>query len=524
MPRSASSRGSGSGDAARIASAWASALVEVPDPGEARDEQRGGPRPQPARWERRQRLGTGVGRGRVLRGEEGSARLFGEQLTPPFVVGREQLERAPVPGGRRRRRRGGCGAGCFLEECDRREVPGLGRRGHVRGQVGRGDGHARGPLREQVRGDAGVDPAAFRGPEVVVQRDPHDRVGEVVAVVGNAQHVRLHERVEGGVDGAGIEVGELGHEVELVDPEPPERGQDARDRACLRSEVVEAVQERAATAERGRGVRVGEVAAGVVDDEPAGREERSAALLDVERVALGGVPERVDEAIVGGDGQHGPGDGAHVLHVERADVDHGGEAVTVEAVDGRGEVDRHVGRVDSHRGEERHRRRAQVPHEQREHGEGVGVGHVEVVDGEHGRVPSAPGAQELLDGVEHAAEGDGRGDVDGERRPETGLGGGDGGLEPGIALRGERGPDRGPERGVRQVAVELVETALEHDVAEELRLRDGLGEEARLPDPGLAPQDDRAGSAAARRLERLDEELELGVATDEGPRHRGRGY
>ena len=142
--------------------------------------------------------------------------------------------------------------------------------------------------------------------------------------------------------------------------------------------------------------------------------------------------------------------------------------------------------------------------QQREDGQRVGVGRVQVVDCEHDGFGGRPPHKELFERTDEpgqwhrvARRAHVRG---GERLPQLGRE-----VERrGVAFGHERVSQRGVDRRERDVAVELVEPARQDPVAEHVGLFEHCSEEPRLPDPGLAADDDHRRGTGPGGLQRLD--------------------
>ena len=368
----------------------------------------------------------------------------------------------------------------------------------------------------------GVDTASLGGTEVVVQRVAHDRVRELEAERDRAQQVRIDERVECGLDRAGLQAGELGKKAEVVELEAAKGGERPGHRTCVRAQIEKAVHDRARRAQRrGRGCVPPEARAPVGDDELARGDQRPHAFGHVERVALCRLPEGAHERVVGrGIGDHA-GECAHVVGVERFEVEHHREAVAAQPVERGREHGGHVGWVRARRRDERHRIALEPADQQREDGQRVGVGRVQVVDCEHDGFGAGPADKELFERTERAGAA-------ASCRPSRPCAAASASRssaatveQRGVAFGRERVAQRGVDRRERDVAVELVEPARQHPVAEHVGLFEHCSEEPRLSDPGLAADDDHRRGTSPGCLQRLYRALELGVASDQRARHRG---
>ena len=181
----------------------------------------------------------------------------------------------------------------------------------------------------------------------------------------------------------------------------------------------------------------------------------------------------------------------------------------------------------AHRQAEQDGRRRRPPDEGGDRVGRRGVGPVDVVQADderpRRREPLEEIAERAVDPVAvrghrgRAERGQQRRERAGVREPEP--------CDPALAGRGEMRVQRLAEHAVRQVGLVLGRARRQHRGAVRRRERRELGQQPRLPDPGLALDRQHAARALPRRRHRGGERRALRDATDERDgRHAAGGY
>ncbi len=327
----------------------------------------------------------------------------------------------------------------------------------------------------QQLGDAGVDPAPFGRAEVGVQSLGDQRVGELVgAVAGVHDQAVPHQPVERAFRLAGVEPGDLGQRVEVRHAGRAGTAQ----RGEHLGEVPAALVALEQAAQYGAPAR-----AGVGRLDRAALHERQHRLADEPRVAPALVVDAAQGRLARGTAEQAGDQLGHLVERQRAEP-HGQVGVH------RGQTSRRAGDGQA----------AHAAGEVGQHAERVGVGQVQIVDGEErtarqslqqvggadGRGGTGDAERGLVDGVQQLLERLARGRV------------------------GVEGAQRVGERGEGEAAAEVARLAVEHAVAHGPGERLGLGQQVGLADAGLAVDQQRHGRAQQRGLQLAQDRRAVG--------------